>query len=269
MPDAVISAGQQDNCDEDRVHYLLTSNSPPVLSEIPTLQKIISALQARHIDVKRQIVTFEAILNSLRRQERVMQMELTACKAIVSLLRRLPNEILALIFEKYTFMEPPDWYSHPPSRRPNLRIINGPWILRNVCHRWREVAESTPMLWSQVTLGFTSTLGNGRSLPPAADSDFEETLNCLRKGLQFSSHTNLAIDMLYWSESQSLSAANFYQCTFNALLYLPTIAARISTNSFLMRVSSPLYTLSAQPVFVLQPWRNFTCTQPALLQTGT
>ncbi|KAF8887486.1 hypothetical protein CPB85DRAFT_291316 [Mucidula mucida] len=58
-----------------------------------------------------------------------------------SSLRRLPNEILLEIFEQYVGFNPEPYRVFHTDR--------GPWKLRQVCRKWRQLASSWPRLWSR------------------------------------------------------------------------------------------------------------------------
>ncbi|KAJ7498133.1 hypothetical protein B0H11DRAFT_1801159 [Mycena galericulata] len=61
--------------------------------------------------------------------------------AIISPLRRMPSEILGQIFS---------WTLSPAV----LDVRESPWILTQVCSRWRAVSISEPSLWSRIHIDF-------------------------------------------------------------------------------------------------------------------
>jgi len=68
-------------------------------------------------------------------------------------LHQMPPEVVSSIFLFYVssvpkkIPGPPPWHS-PPSRQKS----SGPLILGAVCQKWREIAWSTPQLWSSISL---------------------------------------------------------------------------------------------------------------------
>ncbi|KAF8154384.1 hypothetical protein K438DRAFT_1778014 [Mycena galopus ATCC 62051] len=68
--------------------------------------------------------------------------------SIISPLRRMPNEMLQEIF----FWSLPSVQDSKYCTR--FRIKDSPWILTQICHRWRVLAISTPALWSIVAINY-------------------------------------------------------------------------------------------------------------------
>jgi hypothetical protein len=91
-----------------------------------------------------EITRFEAMLLDLhaRRVHGLSQIHLH--RIVVSPLRKLPNAVLAEIFMHCV----PDGVDLPVER------FSAPWILGQVCSRWRQVALGTPFLWNNLRLQY-------------------------------------------------------------------------------------------------------------------
>ncbi|KAF7371155.1 F-box domain-containing protein [Mycena sanguinolenta] len=109
-----------------RHHTLLTTNEPPNDSELTFI----------HTDIEYRCA--RASLSSYRAQN----------KAILSPLRRVPSEILTEIF-LWTL----PCVSEMTGNLCKFNVARSPWLLTHISHRWRVVALSTPLLWSQVIIG--------------------------------------------------------------------------------------------------------------------
>ncbi|KAJ6557566.1 hypothetical protein B0H19DRAFT_898910, partial [Mycena capillaripes] len=70
----------------------------------------------------------------------------TRTRAVLSPLRRMPPEILGCIFLVTLPKTVDAAWSHTRT--------GSPWIFTRVSSRWREVAISTPSLWSRVVIDY-------------------------------------------------------------------------------------------------------------------
>ncbi|KIK68245.1 hypothetical protein GYMLUDRAFT_80744 [Collybiopsis luxurians FD-317 M1] len=122
---------------ETQLKHLWDSNDPPLPLDIPIINESIDFLDS-------YLQELQTIAEKVERQRR-------RCKGLLSVVRRLPVEILSEIFVHATLEDlpttgPRDYnFCYPTS-------CNHPFVFSKVCHRWREVALSTPMLWSCITL---------------------------------------------------------------------------------------------------------------------
>ncbi|KAJ7608979.1 hypothetical protein FB45DRAFT_1127683 [Roridomyces roridus] len=133
-----------------RVQSLMHSNEPPEPSEIASIQSSASDIDAPLASLDAEISRLQKRLRSLQ-QDRSELLDLQRMpKSILSPLRRMPTEILAEIFVS----------SLPTSaelfNRTKFQIKASPWIWTRVCSRWREVAISTPALWSLILMNFAN-----------------------------------------------------------------------------------------------------------------
>ncbi|KAF5310736.1 hypothetical protein D9619_007890 [Psilocybe cf. subviscida] len=122
------------------VPHLLKTNDPPSDSEIILVQdalvKAREELEVLEYQLGRIAATHE---DALKKDEKSYQKFIRSHTAVLSLVRRLPDDILATIFEEVSF-SPRAYYSHPP------------WALSQVCRDWRRVALSLPHLWKCIDL---------------------------------------------------------------------------------------------------------------------
>ena len=83
----------------------------------------------------------------LKNQLRTYENYLTRHQSILSPLRRLPPELLYQIFE---FFAPPLLYRNGPDKPSHWSEL--PWNVSQVCHRWRAITLSMPLLWTRIPL---------------------------------------------------------------------------------------------------------------------
>ncbi|KAF7305157.1 ABC protein [Mycena kentingensis (nom. inval.)] len=115
-----------------RLYHLISSNEPPLDSELLLISDALSALDAA------TQATSDAFPS--RRAE---------LRGVLSPLRRMPPELLADIF---VMTMPP--LESADNRYAGFSFTSTPWALTHVCARWRMVATQTRRLWSQVIITF-------------------------------------------------------------------------------------------------------------------
>lgn len=110
-----------------------------IVSERKT-QISILALQMANVDTA--IRKLAAIQAKLEENSAHVRGSLLAHKALTSPARRIPPEILGEVFY------------HCLSKTPYItpRDVESPMVLARVCRHWREVAISTPRLWSSLSI---------------------------------------------------------------------------------------------------------------------
>ncbi|KAF4611633.1 hypothetical protein D9613_004570 [Agrocybe pediades] len=78
-----------------------------------------------------------------------------------SVVSKLPPEILSTIFEVYTSDAlPPSLQDEIQFQFPQHNILPIPLVLSHVCHRWRQVAFSTPQIWTTFTISLDRCNGS-------------------------------------------------------------------------------------------------------------
>ncbi|KAJ7118658.1 hypothetical protein C8R43DRAFT_934005 [Mycena crocata] len=148
---------------DSRGHKLLTTNSIPDSSDAASIQSDVLKSSARlafldnEISRLKQSITTKTGLDPesslLRDQllkwegERALLSDYHAQnKGIISPLRRMPPELLGEIFLLTL-----------PARVQDSSLStveDSPWVLAQVCSGWRQVAISTPALWSRVAIDY-------------------------------------------------------------------------------------------------------------------
>ncbi|KAJ8075570.1 hypothetical protein PM082_021200 [Marasmius tenuissimus] len=94
----------------------------------------IESLQAKAADLERAAI-------EARRKEEELVSALHSLENLSSAIFALPDELLALIFE---LLVEGDTMGHTMSKSA------GPWIIAQTCRRWRQLALSTPSLWTLI-----------------------------------------------------------------------------------------------------------------------
>ncbi|KAJ6588198.1 hypothetical protein B0H19DRAFT_200341 [Mycena capillaripes] len=116
-----------------RVAVLLTASDRPALA----------ADRACIADIDAQISELESALNSLKEKRRLAQDRLDAYTYPVL---TLPNEMVAEIFVHFL----PAYPKCPPPIG-----LRSPYLLCQICRKWREIAFATPALWRAISLSFS------------------------------------------------------------------------------------------------------------------
>ncbi|KAJ7871575.1 hypothetical protein B0H13DRAFT_1634202 [Mycena leptocephala] len=98
----------------------------------------LEADRTRIADLEAQISQLECSLSALREEKNVAQERLDSYKYPVL---TLPNEIVSDIFIHFL----PAYPESPP-----LTGLLSPTLLTHICRRWRQIALSTPALWSAI-----------------------------------------------------------------------------------------------------------------------
>ena len=124
------------------VHELLYSNlSPRTNEQIDATRQTIQQLQTDLDVLDEDLVQMRIAFQDLLAKRSALHDYAEAHKAILSPLRRIPAEIMSEIFfhtlPHFPFQPSPD---------------SAPLLLQRVCRSWRDVARSTPALWSFIKL---------------------------------------------------------------------------------------------------------------------
>ncbi|KAJ7897407.1 hypothetical protein B0H13DRAFT_1623508 [Mycena leptocephala] len=98
--------------------------------------------RARVADLDAQIWHLEHSLSALREEKMLAQERLDSYKYPVL---EIPNEIVSDVFMHFL----PSYPSFPP-----LTGLLSPTLLTHICRRWREIALSTPALWTAISTSY-------------------------------------------------------------------------------------------------------------------
>lgn len=112
-------------------------------------------------------------LNSLKQKRANVQKFIDDCNTILAPVRRLPVDILKVIFE----------YCLATHRHPIMSPSEAPILLTQICHDWRSVALSTPLLWSRLYIPLLKKISPAYwyDAPPSAVVVERTELGCLEQ----------------------------------------------------------------------------------------
>ncbi|KAJ7146766.1 hypothetical protein C8R44DRAFT_18505 [Mycena epipterygia] len=132
-----------------RHHELLASNLPPEGTELTFIRAVVSKTGARIAYLDDEIPRLRDRLIQLKEERKALSIYHSQNNAILSPLRRMPPEVLCDIFS-WTLPSVNDGLWHC-----KFNTKCSPWVLTQICSRWRATAFSTPSLWSLVVLDYT------------------------------------------------------------------------------------------------------------------
>ncbi|KAF9457322.1 hypothetical protein BDZ94DRAFT_237462 [Collybia nuda] len=104
------------------------------------IQVIIDGLQGEKRLINAEIGRIRPVMDNLYLQLKAKNDRISTLRGMVSPLKHFPNELISQVFEDY-----------------NVDLPQPPWLLGHICSRWREVALSTPNLWSSITVQLRDT----------------------------------------------------------------------------------------------------------------
>ena len=126
------------------VPHLLLSNLPPSEIEVDLILNIVSGSESHMARIRKQL-EIHPKNRVLKNQFRTYENYLTRHQSILSPLRRLPPELLYQIFE---FFAPPRLHLDGPDKPIHWSEL--PFNISQVCHRWRAITISMPLLWARI-----------------------------------------------------------------------------------------------------------------------
>lgn len=129
---------------------ILSSNVPPSCDEARSLRQLLQQEESTFSALFENITRLQVHLSTLVEQHRDSQIKVQQYRAALSSARILPPELVRKIFI-YCAEEPPITWPPSPSRLP--------LSLAQICSGWREVALSTPELWSNINFRASSFMG--------------------------------------------------------------------------------------------------------------
>ncbi|KAF7986270.1 hypothetical protein HWV62_35190 [Athelia sp. TMB] len=138
------------------VSSIYTRNNAPLDPEEET--KVRSALLLADREtarINKALLQLKAAQDTLRNQRDLLEVFSSTYAPLVSVLRRLPREILADIF---LYLRPDEQSFDSPDLRRTVMLPS------HVCRRWREIALSTPELWTTVIFVITPEVDIKRKL---------------------------------------------------------------------------------------------------------
>ncbi|KAJ7498115.1 hypothetical protein B0H11DRAFT_1856679 [Mycena galericulata] len=120
-----------------RHQKLMTTNEPPNGPELAYIRALVAKTRPRLACLDDEISRLQGQLKQLEEERALLSEYHAQNTAIISPLRRIPPEILGEIFS---------WTLSSAA----LDVGESPWVLTQVCSRWRTVSISKPSLWSLI-----------------------------------------------------------------------------------------------------------------------
>ncbi|KAJ7654666.1 hypothetical protein DFH06DRAFT_1092923, partial [Mycena polygramma] len=133
-----------------RHHALLTSNEPPLDSDVPTVQSVLFETDANIASLDDEIARVSEKLERLKQKRSSLATYRAQNGAIVSLLRKIPLEILGEIF--ICTLPSPNRFRVTGGK--GIKVTDSPWVLTHVCRDWKKIALSVHSLWSLVVISY-------------------------------------------------------------------------------------------------------------------
>ncbi|KAJ8089029.1 hypothetical protein PM082_014277 [Marasmius tenuissimus] len=148
---------------------ILDSNDPP-FSNVPGHRAVVElhTHETSHLiaSLNSQILNLQTSLEALVGQRDALECHLERCQTVFNPLRRLPYDLLSYIFrfcvdsdvqdiiaEESVLDEQEGHHDFASTRwafRGSLDTRKGPWVLGQVCRKWRATVVSSPLLWTSV-----------------------------------------------------------------------------------------------------------------------
>ncbi|KAJ7609145.1 hypothetical protein FB45DRAFT_1067149 [Roridomyces roridus] len=129
----------------ERCQRLLKSNEAPGSAELVFIRAVVSDTGARLDYLDSEISRLRDRLDQLQAERMHLSEYHSQYVPILSPLRRMPSEILVQIFSRTL-------PSFDESKGDASDAKGSPWALTQVSSRWREIALSTPSLWSTLRI---------------------------------------------------------------------------------------------------------------------
>ncbi|KAK1215205.1 hypothetical protein PQX77_022193, partial [Marasmius sp. AFHP31] len=138
-------------------------NDPPSSLDHAALRREFEALSETIISLNTTIDRLQASIDTLKSKRRELDALSPAYKSVLNPCRQLPNEILAKIFilcvdRDISMLEDAITTLGNSVYPSTLDTKRSPWVLSQVCVRWRNLALSLPKLWSTIDLYWTPNL---------------------------------------------------------------------------------------------------------------
>ncbi|KAG7090473.1 hypothetical protein E1B28_009587 [Marasmius oreades] len=123
---------------------------PPI--EFDNVSKECQNLSQGISSIESQILRLQASMESLRKEQERLRERLEAYKPLIHPIRRLPDEVLAYVFRICVDMDVEELQRKDSAycqRYPgSLDTRKAPWVLGQICRKWRLLALSLPQLWT-------------------------------------------------------------------------------------------------------------------------
>lgn len=132
-----------------RITELLACNDAPRDSELSQIREIREDHARRVPYLEEEILRSTSSLErATRERERVLR-EIEAYRVVSSPIRRLPADIISEIF---LTCRGEDTSNGDPPEVNSVDVTHMPWVLVQVCSRWRNLGTSESRLWSRISI---------------------------------------------------------------------------------------------------------------------
>ncbi|KAJ2919892.1 hypothetical protein MD484_g615, partial [Candolleomyces efflorescens] len=152
--------------DQSPFRSILGTNHIPTERERERIAEFLIEPDTQLAELQDIISEQEEKLQKLKKRCQKLQEYIKAHRVIISLIRQLPDDVLREIFVACL----------PTDRYPEMRAEEPPMLLSQVCKRWREVALSTPHLWSSLHIWTSPDPDLNDEGVPQLESDWESQL---------------------------------------------------------------------------------------------
>ncbi|KAK7013795.1 hypothetical protein R3P38DRAFT_3003999 [Favolaschia claudopus] len=173
----------------ENIRELARVGALPTGLELSKLQSTMTNAPAEIQHYETEIETLQKEISRLASERTSLESYLNLCRSVLSPVHRLPNEMLADIFD-LCVPEELYWISDTITVDDEMNRLAHSHLLQlaQVCSRWHRVAMHTPKLWSLITVdvdywspgvsdGVNSILANLLESSLARGQDFPLTLN--------------------------------------------------------------------------------------------
>ncbi|KIY72630.1 hypothetical protein CYLTODRAFT_440525 [Cylindrobasidium torrendii FP15055 ss-10] len=142
----------EDKCLCTTCHARYTAHSKLILpmSALQAIQRdsVHNLPPQQILDIRNNLEQAEAYISTLRGLIRGLEGFTSQAKTILCPMRWLPNEVISLIFMQVCFEATRDPVRPNPSKRLTVSGVYAPIVLSSICKRWRDIALSTPHIWT-------------------------------------------------------------------------------------------------------------------------
>ncbi|KAF9061320.1 hypothetical protein BDP27DRAFT_1429132 [Rhodocollybia butyracea] len=150
------------------IEYFLRNNeSPPESGDLLDIQTLLHQAENASADLESQISQMKESIRRLTFQRERITANIQAYRTVLHPIRRLPADIILEIFDwcvSVQSIEPDSVVlDNPELKLPGLRVVQSlhsvhpPWNLGQVSRNWRNIALSSPKLWSSVSIFLRTT----------------------------------------------------------------------------------------------------------------
>ena len=160
----------------------LGTNYSPTNNQVAQIKEFLVQPLSDLTALDEQVRAAQQALNALLAKQRKLKSQIDAHQALIHPIRRLPKELLQEIF----------LHCLPTAHLPVMASAEAPMLLTRVCRPWRDLALSTPTLWSSIHI----PIPRGRTEREHAEVT-QGRLRCVNWWLGLAKETRLAIS-LYW-----------------------------------------------------------------------